>query len=355
MLDRLVPPPAGVPFPDNLDVTVLQAADGVKLRAAFARPRHQADADAQTRNAGTVFLLQGRAEYIEKYGEVIGELLERNFAVATIDWRGQGGSQRQVSNSRKGHVEDFDDYCLDLEALLAEARRRDLPAPFLILAHSTGSAIALLALARLPATFSRAVLLSPLTGIAGLRWPHGSRWLARGLASLGLATAFIPGGKRISVVDGPFEGNPLTQDPDRFARMALWQRQEPRLAIGDPTIGWVDAAFEAMARFEDDEFGQANRTPCLFLLAGADRVVDSQASAALARRMRGASAITLVGARHEILMERGRIRQQFWAAFDAFCREPAGDALRQPAGEQIERLGVELGIGGGDHRAAILG
>ncbi|MCZ8184516.1 MAG: alpha/beta hydrolase [Beijerinckiaceae bacterium] len=319
MLEFLAQPPEGVPFPDRIEIACLRAADGIGIRAAFALP------DGEP--TGTVILLQGRAEYIEKYGEVFSELLARRLAVAALDWRGQGGSDRQVGNPRKGHVEDFNDYLLDLDALLAEIRRRGLPEPFHLLAHSTGGAIALLALARQPALFTRAILSSPLVAIAGLRWPDASRVLARLLASLGLSTAFIPGGRRITIADGPFEGNPLTSDPERFARMALWQKQEPRLAIGDPTIGWVDAAFEAMARFEDDRFGLENRTPCLFVLAGADRVVDSRAAAALARRMRGTSAITLLGAQHEILMERGRIRQQFWAAFDAFCREPVlGDA-----------------------------
>lgn len=337
MLDFLVTPPPGVPFSDRIEIGCLTSADGLGIRAAFAHP-----ADAAI---GTVFLLQGRAEYIEKYGEVIGELLDRRFAVATLDWRGQGGSDRQVANGRKGHVEDFDDYLLDLDALTAEVRRRGMPEPYHILAHSTGSAIALLALARPGAPFARAVLLSPLVGIAGLRWPTGSRWLARILASIGLSTAFIPGGKRISIADGPFEGNPLTQDPERFARMALWQKQEPRLAVGDPTIGWVDAAFEAMLRFEDVAFGQENRTPCLFVLAGADPVVDSQAAAALARRMRGASAITLLGSRHEILMERGRIRQQLWAAFDAFCHapDPEAEASVTPAPEPDASALVEQG------------
>jgi lysophospholipase len=313
MLDFLVSPPEGLIFPDAMTSVTLCTADSVLLRAGFVQPAGIA--------RGTILLLQGRAEYIEKYGEVCAELLARDWAIATVDWRGQGGSKRQLRNSRKGHVEDFQDYLLDLDALITEARIRGMPEPFHLLAHSTGSAIALLALDRGPLPIERAVLISPLVGIAGLRWPRASRVLARVLSSLGLATCFVPGGKRISIADGPFAGNPLTQDPDRFARMARWQKQEPRLVIGDPTIGWVDAAFEAMARLEADTFGQHNRTPCLFVLAGADAVVDSQAAAVLARRMRGASAVTLLGARHEILMETDRIRRQFWAAFDAFIGE----------------------------------
>ena len=49
----------------------------------------------------------GRGEFIEKYFEVIADLRRRGFAVATMDWRGQGGSQRMLPNPRKGHVRYF--------------------------------------------------------------------------------------------------------------------------------------------------------------------------------------------------------------------------------------------------------
>ena len=48
---------------------------------------------------GTVCLFQGRAECIERYFEVVNDLRRRGFAVATIDWRGQGGSDRRAAQS----------------------------------------------------------------------------------------------------------------------------------------------------------------------------------------------------------------------------------------------------------------
>ena len=41
-------------------------------------------------------LLNGQTEFLEKYFEVIDELRGRGFAVAALDWRGQGGSGRLV-------------------------------------------------------------------------------------------------------------------------------------------------------------------------------------------------------------------------------------------------------------------
>jgi len=51
---------------------------------------------------GTVCVFGGRGEFIEKYFETIGELRRRGFAVATMDWRGQGRSSRQLPDARKG-------------------------------------------------------------------------------------------------------------------------------------------------------------------------------------------------------------------------------------------------------------
>ena len=91
-----------------------------------------------------------------------------------------------------------------------------------------------------------------------------------------------------------------------------------RLGIGDPTISWLRAAYRAMAAMRELEFGFDFMTPLLFVLAGADTLVSSPAANALAERTRGAAAVHILDSRHEILMERDALRDQFWAAFDAF-------------------------------------
>ena len=52
-------------------------------------------------NKGTIILQSGRTEFIEKYYEVISEFIDRGYAVAMMDWRGQGLSSRQSSR----HIE----------------------------------------------------------------------------------------------------------------------------------------------------------------------------------------------------------------------------------------------------------
>ena len=54
------------------------------------------------------------------------------------------------------------------------------------------------------------------------------------------------------------------------------------------------------------------------LAAGDDRIVPSKAIELFAIGLRAGTQILLRGSRHEILQERDLIREQFWAAFDAF-------------------------------------
>ncbi|MCA0399265.1 MAG: alpha/beta hydrolase [Proteobacteria bacterium] len=319
MLDSLAPRPEGAILPDGMIAARLETADGVSIRAAFLAP-------SEGSAKGTVIFIQGRGEFIEKYGEIYAELHRRGFGVVTFDLRGQGGSARQLGNPRKGHVEDFEDYLIDLAAVIEATRQRALPEPFGLLAHSTGGAVGLLALERGDFPFRRAVFSSPLVGLPGLAGSTGARLLARVLASLGLSGLFVPGGGRRSILEKPFEENPLTHDAHRFALAGAWLKTEPALGVGDPTIGWVDAAFEAMNRFADPDFGARNETPLLILTAGDDTVVDKNAAAALASRMRAASAIELRGAHHEIMIETNQILEQFWSAFDAFMLLPRPQA-----------------------------
>ena len=83
-------------------------------------------------------VLQGRAEFIEKYFETVRDLRARGFAVATFDWRGQGLSDRALSDRHKGYVRNFSNYITDLEAMMEQVVMPDCPPPFFALAHSMG-------------------------------------------------------------------------------------------------------------------------------------------------------------------------------------------------------------------------
>ena len=314
------------PTPANAVVTSVTSSGGVRLRIARWRPTAR-------KVRGTVYVLQGRAEFIEKYFEVIGELRRRGFHVVAFDWRGQGGSERLLADPRKGHVDDFDDYVADLAAVMEATADRPCPEPFFALAHSMGGAILIRALQRKPDLVERAVLSAPMIEISGLRRPRRMHWLAAALDVIGLGGAYIPGGGQTAVATKPFATNPLTSDPVRYARTAAVIEQAPDIALGDPTIGWVHAAFRAMEPFKDPNFPLQLPTPLSIVAGSADVVTVTAAAERFAARLKAGRAIVLPGAMHELLVERDAVRSQFWAAFDAFIPGVALMAARA-AGRQ---------------------
>src|SRR5271165_4155411 len=106
---KLISIPAN-PVPEDVVAGELKTRDGASLRfARWAPPPGR---------KGTVCLLPGRAEFIEKYFETVRDLRSRGFAVAILDWRGQGGSERALRNRRKGYVRNFSQYQIDLETFV---------------------------------------------------------------------------------------------------------------------------------------------------------------------------------------------------------------------------------------------
>jgi lysophospholipase len=154
-----------------------------------------------------------------------------------------------------------------------------------------------------------------LSGAAGTRF---ARLSAQVMRLAGFGNSYIPGGGGTPINTLPFPGNNLTSDPVRYARTVAVLEAEPALGIGSPTVAWVDSAFRAMREFAEPAFPSRLRQPLLLVAAGQDRIVSTPAIAAFSLRLRAGSHLVIPGARHEILMEQDRYREQFWAAFDAF-------------------------------------
>lgn len=301
----------GNPLPPNARAGMLTASDGVTLRyglfAATGRP-----------HKGTVIVIPGRNESIEKYFETICDLQQRGLGVAIADLRGQGGSGRMIADARRGYVNDFGDYVGDLHQLIDDIALPDCRAPYFILAHSTGALLALLAAPSLLNRVRRMVLCAPLLAFQG--YPLGMtgiRRLSTTLFALGFGKAYLGGSGRPLRAD-PFVDNQLTSDPSRFLRNQEIYERHPELGLGGATVSWVRAAAIAIEKVTDPAFVARIHIPTLVVGAGADTVVSTPATARFVQTMRSGSMLTIDGARHEILQEADIFREQFLAAFDAF-------------------------------------
>lgn len=306
----------GNPLPPGGDAGFFVAKDGKRIRyarfAAAARPFK-----------GTVLLLSGRNECIEKYFETIADLTGRGFSVAMIDWRGQGGSDRLLNNPARGYVGHFSHYVRDLEQFFEEFVLPDHHGPYYVLAHSTGGLIALLAAPALVNRVRRMVLSTPLLSLYGFPVSmRAIRYITTAFRLIGLGWLYASGGPRRPV---PFATNVLTSDLARYERNNRLIDTFPALGMGGPTAAWISRVCEAADTVSDPDFMARIQIPILFVAAGADEVVSTPVIEKFARGLRSGAVVTVDGARHELLQEADIYREQLLAAFDAFV--PGSDPV----------------------------
>ena len=110
---------------------------------------------------GRIVLCHGRTEFLEKYTETIDELTGRGFEVWSMDWRGQGASDRTLKNPHKGHIDRFETYLADLswffDEIIGPADGKTV-----LMAHSMGGHIALRAVLEGRIQPDRLILSAPM-------------------------------------------------------------------------------------------------------------------------------------------------------------------------------------------------
>jgi lysophospholipase len=172
--------------------------------------------------------------------------------------------------------------------------------------------------------FDRVFVTSPMVLLPDLPFGlHGAARLMRALRFLGLSR--LPFGRADDKPqsEASFPNNPLTGDKARYMRAVDVLAAMPELGIGLPTLGWIGSSLDAMVRVSADDFPGSLKIPVFMCLAALDRVVYTSGAETLGLRMRNGHHVVIPGARHEMLMETDAIREQVFAAFDAFITEQA--------------------------------
>lgn len=261
-----------------------------------------------------IFIVNGRSESYLKYQEVAYDLFHCGYDVFILDHRGQGTSQRLLSDRHLGHVEAFTDYVDDAEIFcLQHLAPRGYPRQFII-AHSMGGAIAAILLNRLPHFFDAAMFTAPMFGVQ-LPVPE---WVADRILNWtelrpGFREGFALGTGNWHPV--PFALNTVTHSRVRYQRNLALYADNADLQLGGPTAHWVKEAIEAGKTVLEQ--AAEMQLPTLLFQADQDQLVDNVAQMEFcARRERAGhpvatgKPIILKRARHEILFETDPIRSQ---------------------------------------------
>ena len=244
------------PPPPGAVVSTIRAVDGMSLRVARWHP--------QGRSTGTIVVCC-------RQGGIHREILRDGGRPARpgadhhrVRLARTGGSDRDLDNSRKGHVDDFDDYGRDLDVIMRRSCSPFCPPPFFALAHSMGAAV-LLAHAR--GARSLCTRRADLADDRDCRPRPSPRRAAAGgsLDVLGFGGSFIPGGGETAIPTRPFAANALTRDPVRYARAEPSSRRRRSLGLGDPTDRLGARCLQGHGEFEDPNYPLDLVTPMLVI------------------------------------------------------------------------------------------
>lgn len=306
-------------LPDAARLHILQMPDGARIRTLTL---------AHDRPVANLLLLTGRADFLEKWADAFAELHALGFAIASCDWRGQGGSTRAVDNGA-GHIDSFDSWVADLDHIAGWAAEALAPARWFLFAHSMGGQILTrwlaagrLAQSPLASLADGVVLSSPLFGIAGRPLVNRLVELVAGIeVRRGHASRFAWGQQPYGESQRAQQRmHDLTSDRARFDDEGRWLLLHPELAVGGVSWGWLDAFARSRRQLARDGLG-AIRLPLLALLAGAETVVDNGATRRALGRLPQARIRVIDGARHEILRESDRLRTAAHRCISGFVQE----------------------------------
>ncbi|MCB1140391.1 MAG: lysophospholipase, partial [Leptospiraceae bacterium] len=158
----------------------LNTADQKKLKAMYV-PADKPEA--------FLVWIPGFAEHKDRYTHFGGWMAEQKVSFVALDLRGHGDS-----DGKRGFVKKFEDYFLDVDALLHWTRDVAGDLPFFLGSHSMGGLVAARYLERgqLSRPVHAAVMTSPFLGL-GVPVPGWKKLLAKTISGI-IPAAAVPAG-----------------------------------------------------------------------------------------------------------------------------------------------------------------
>lgn len=297
-------------------------------------------------NKQCLIILSGRSEGYLKYQELSFDLFNLGFNVFLIDHRGQGLSERILSNPSKGYVEDFQYYIDDLATfvdtiVLPHCETSNGTNKPYLLAHSMGGAIAARYLQDHPDSIQAAVLSSPMLGFnsGGIpdviakslvkvtaqinQWVDNTPWYFFGQQDFARNTETF----------NDFDSNILMHSATRFKQFTDLYLQTPAIQLGGVTVWWLKESIKAL----DTLFANIDKikTPTMVIQSGGDQIVSNTAQNKFCQQLHalhpqscpGGKPIVIEHAFHELFFESDIYREQALSAAIAWFEQHSNTKL----------------------------
>jgi len=260
---------------------------------------------------GIIIFLNGRNEYIEKYHDTYLSFQKRDYAVVSLDWRGQGLSQKERNIINFGHVNDFLDYQKDLESVLNHEEIKKITGKRILVCHSTGCLIGLRFLHSNNLQIDKAIFLAPLWG--GTIYQKVIARVCIFLNNIGLKKVSLNFNKKPYILNTDVKRNCLTSNPINFQKLQEQIIKNPELNIGPPTISWIAGAASEIKKLS---FKMNLIKPHLIFFGENDIIISRKD---IERKIKNKNNIYVIkNAKHELLIEKEEIVEYLWTKIDNF-------------------------------------
>ena len=262
--------------------------------------------NAQSKNC--VIILPGRSEPLLKYAEVVHSLEEKNpgkFAFFLMDHRGQGSSQRMLTNNgdyEKGHADRFAHYVSDLEIFMNTIVQAHGCDHKNLLAHSLGAGIATAYMIEHPEVFDRAAISSPMLKIQTKPYKYSvARTIVAAQILIGNKGKFAIGQKLFNP-DLKFEDNNFTTSRARFDMTMETFKTFPETRLGGVTNGWLNEIMKGTRKIR--KHYQDIKIPIRMFYAGIENYSETSEMIRFCQEAPYCTSVLLNSAKHEVLMDR---------------------------------------------------
>lgn len=253
-----------------------------------------------------IVILPGRSEPVEKYAEIVFDLLQtemgKNLNFYLMDHRGQGSSGRMAAISDLGYVDRFQNYVDDLETFINNQRLNDVCDKKFLLAHSMGGGIGVAYIIKNPHFFDKVALSSPMVKIQTKPFPYAvARAIVQTETCLGMGAKFASGQKGYDE-NLDFLKNDFTTSPERFEMTMSTFRNNPQTKLGGVANNWVLEVMKADHKMRT-HFNEIS-VPMIVFNVGDERYISPKEIVRFCNEVQNCKRSYFPTAKHEILMER---------------------------------------------------
>ena len=294
--------------PEGIKSYFVNMDDGIKIRVCHWLQQKE-------KSIGTILLQQGHNEFIEKYYETIQEFIDRGYSVICFDWRGQGMSERMIDDINKSFINDFERHDKDLEKILVEIIDPFFSKPLIGIGHSMGGCLMLSAFKNHPDKFSHGILSAPMLGFKNERFLRTASSIMRVFTK---DTDYLIGSKPNMGIETPFEENDLTTDRFRYKRTQKLVRKKPDIRLWGVTNAFAKSVSNRFKTIRKKNWVEDIKTKILIINSINDKVVDSNKTLEINKRLKNSKIVNFQNCEHEIFIENDINRKILWEAIDSF-------------------------------------